>query len=137
MIHTNFNEELRKIFNSFVDDNFNIRSISGLTFGLGKSHRLNLFLEGGDLSLKPLIPMFEEFGFELHVVPILKSDPTSKKQINKITDDNLYVFKVMVLEALERIKSNKQSQFDKFIKKKISQLKGENHKNDKSQPELE
>ena len=68
------------------------------------------------MGLKPMNPIFNDIGFELHLVPVPKNDSETIQKINSMTDDHLFAFKMVLLNYLEEIsiKKSKVKGIEKF-----------------------
>ena len=128
MTSDKFNEYLREIFKSLVSDGFKKSDISSATFGLNKQDQFIKFtFNDRNMGLKPLNPIFNDIGFELHLVPIVKNDYKSKELVDNITNESFYAFKMMLLDFLERKKESKirKDNISEFIINKINKIKEE------------
>lgn len=128
MTSDKFNEYLREIFKSLVSDGFKKSDISSATFGLNKQDQFIKFtFNDRNMGLKPLNPIFNDIGFELHLVPIVKNDYKSKEFVDNITNESFYAFKMMLLDFLERKKESKirKDNISEFIINKINKIKEE------------
>ncbi len=76
-----FNESVRMMFQDLISDGYNQGDISAVTFGSNRQDQLKEFLRGRRISGKPLINMFNDLGFEVHIVPINKSDSAAIEKI--------------------------------------------------------
>lgn len=117
MLNEELNNALRKILSEFVDDGFKRVDISNVTFGLNKRDQFEKFLfSNRNMGLKPMNPIFNDIGFELHLVPVPKNDSETIQKINSITEDNLFAFKMVLLNYLEEIsiKKSKVKGIEKF-----------------------
>lgn len=118
-----FNSELRSLFESLISDGFLQKDLSSITFGINRQDQLKSFLEGRDVGGKPLQRIFDELGFELHLVPIYKKDIDSLENVESITNDSLEAMRLLFVGCLEnfenkrRKKSNLVTYVDDFIKK--------------------
>lgn len=102
-----FNNELRKIFNSFISDGFIKSDISAVTFGLNRQDQLVQFLSGRDMGIKPLNKIFDNLGFEFHIVPILTTDTDNQEIVNNIAQDSLDGLNMILFDYLQNKKQNK------------------------------
>ena len=96
-----FNEALREMFESLISDGFNKNDISTVTFGKNRQDQMKEFLRGRRISGKPLINMFNDLGFEIHIVPVNKSDSETIEKINELTSDVLEAIQLTFVNYLE------------------------------------
>ena len=96
-----FNDALRSMFESLISDGFNRNDISTVTFGKNRQDQMKEFLRGRRISGKPLINMFNDLGFEIHIVPINKSDSAAVEKINELTSDALEAIQLTFVNYLE------------------------------------
>lgn len=117
MTSDELNTALRKILTEFVDDGFKRVDISNVTFGLNKRDQFEKFLfSNRNMGLKPMNPIFNDIGFELHLIPVPKNDGETIQKINSMTEDHLFAFKMVLLNYLEEIsiKKSKVKGIEKF-----------------------
>lgn len=124
MTQKEFNEKLREIFKTLITDNFKQTDISNMTFGIQKQDQFRQFVKNGrDMTLKPIIPMFDGFEFEIHLVPVLKSDIENKEIVNRISNDSFRALQLMLLDSLQRTECKRRTGIEEFIINKINSLK--------------
>lgn len=123
-----FNESLRIMFEGLVSDGYNQGDISRVTFGVNRQDQMKEFLRGRRISGKPLINMFNDLGFEVHVVPVNSSDSAAVEKINEITSNALEAIQLTFVNYLEnRIQERKKKKnmvlFVDYILEKIKKRK--------------
>ena len=123
-----FNESLRIMFEGLVSDGYNQVDISRVTFGVNRQDQMKEFLRGRRISGKPLINMFNDLGFEVHVVPVNSSDSAAVEKINEITSNALEAIQLTFVNYLEnRIQERKKKKnmvlFVDYILEKIKKRK--------------
>lgn len=96
-----FNESIRMIFQDLISDGYNQNDISSVTFGVNRQDQMKEFLRGRRISGKPLINMFNDLGFEVHIVPINKSDSTTIEKINELSSNTLEAIQLTFVNYLE------------------------------------
>lgn len=122
MTSDELNIALRRILTELVDDGFKRVDISNVTFGLNKRDQFEKFVfSERNMGLKPMNPIFNDVGFELHLVPVPKNDNKFISKINSETEDYLFAFKMVLLDYLEEIsiKKSKVKGIEKFTVKLI------------------
>lgn len=120
-----FNHELRKVLKNLVEDGFLQKDISSITFGLNRQDQLRAFLAGRDIYGKPLNRIFDSLNFELHIVPILKTDFKTQEKINKLSHDALCSIQLMSTDYLTNnqatVRKNNIFHFVDYVIKNIPQ----------------
>ncbi len=96
-----FNESVRMMFQDLISDGYNQGDISAVTFGSNRQDQLKEFLRGRRISGKPLINMFNDLGFEVHIVPINKSDSAAIEKINELSSNTLEAMQLTFVNYLE------------------------------------
>jgi hypothetical protein len=96
-----FNESLRIMFSDLISDGYNQNDISAVTFGVNRQDQMKEFLRGRRISGKPLIGMFTDLGFEVHIVPVNVSDSAAVEKINEITSNALEAIQLTFVNYLE------------------------------------
>lgn len=89
------------IFQDLISDGYNQNDISSVTFGINRQDQMKEFLRGRRISGKPLINMFNDLGFEVHIVPINKSDSTTIEKINELSSNTLEAIQLTFVNYLE------------------------------------
>ena len=123
-----FNESIRMMFNDLISDGYNQGDISKVTFGVNRQDQMKEFLRGRRISGKPLINMFNDLGFEVHIVPVNKSDSAAIEQINELSSNTLEAIQLTFVNYLEnRIQEKKRKKnmilFIDYILEKIKKRK--------------
>ena len=123
-----FNESIRMMFNDLISDGYNQGDISKVTFGVNRQDQMKEFLRGRRTSGKPLINMFNDLGFEVHIVPVNKSDSAAIEQINELSSNTLEAIQLTFVNYLEnRIQEKKRKKnmilFIDYILEKIKKRK--------------
>ena len=96
-----FNESIRIMFEDLISDGYNQNDISAVTFGVNRQDQMKEFLRGRRISGKPLIGMFIDLGFEVHIVPVNVSDSAAVEKINEITSNALEAIQLTFVNYLE------------------------------------
>ena len=123
-----FNESLRIMFSDLISDGYNQNDISAVTFGVNRQDQMKEFLRGRRISGKPLIGMFVDLGFEVHIVPVNISDSAAVEKINEITSNALEAIQLTFVNYLEN-KNNERKRkknmilFVDYVLEKINQRK--------------
>ena len=123
-----FNHAVKEMFESLISDGYSQNDISAVTFGKNRQDQMKEFLRGRRVSGKPLINMFEDLGFEIHIVPVNKSDSAAVEKINEITSDTLEAIQLTFVDYLENKEEDKRRRknivlFVDYILKKINERK--------------
>ena len=119
MNHKELNSELRDFCRKLIDDGYNKSQICSLLLGQQKLPMFTQFIDSDDrnFGIVVLSNIFEIFGYELQVVPVLKDfeeDP-------KITDlKNRFIenYRIMLTEGLsnqEKIKVEREGKVQQAI----------------------
>ena len=103
-----FNHAVKEMFESLISDGYSQNDISAVTFGKNRQDQMKEFLRGRRVSGKPLINMFEDLGFEVHIVPVNKSDSAAVEKINEITSDTLEAIQLTFVDYLENKEEDKR-----------------------------
>lgn len=123
-----FNESMRSMFIDLISDGYNQNDISAVTFGANRQDQLKEFLRGRRISGKPLINMFNDLGFEVHIVPVNKSDLAVVEKINEITSNVMEAMQLTFVNYLENKNQEKKRKknmilFIDYILEKINRRK--------------
>lgn len=123
-----FNESIRLMFKDLISDGYNQNDISAVTFGSNRQDQMKEFLRGRRISGKPLINMFDDLNFEVHIVPVNKSDSSAVEKINEITSNALEAIQLTFVNYLENKNHEKKHKknmilFIDYIIEKISKRK--------------
>ena len=123
-----FNESLRIMFSDLISDGYNQNDISAVTFGVNRQDQMKEFLRGRRISGKPLIGMFTDLGFEVHIVPVNVSDSAAVEKINEITSNALEAIQLTFVNYLENKNHEKKHRknmilFIDYILEKINKRK--------------
>lgn len=110
-----FNQALRDMFESLISDGFNKNDISSVTFGKNRQDQMKEFLRGRRISGKPLINMFDDLGFEIHIVPVNKSNSAAVEKINELTSDTLEAIQLTFVNYLENKEESKRKKKNTII----------------------
>ena len=102
-----FNNKVREILTGLVADGFTQHEISELTFGSNRQDQLKEFLSGRRISGKPLINMFNDLGFTVHIVPVNNADSAAVEKLNEITTDSLEALQMTFVNYLETKRDEK------------------------------
>lgn len=107
-----FNYELRDLLKTLSSDGFTKKDISSLTFGSYRQDQLSEFLNGRDVSGKPLSRIFDDLGFDLHLVPINKKDIENREIVDRLALDSFDTLRLIFVDFL-------QQKYDAKKKKKL------------------
>lgn len=122
-----FNCDFRELLKSLISDGFTKKDISSLTFGVYRQDQLIEFLNGRDISGKPLSRVLDDLGFELHVVPIPKKDIETREYLDSLTTDVFETLRLIFVDYLEQQQStkNKKKLIFYFIDNIIQKINNE------------
>jgi len=118
-----FNNQLRDIFTTLINDGFKKSGICQRVLGNQRLVQFDTFLKGTDLGIKPLMKMIESFGYELHLVPIRNEDTELINKIEEITEEFSEYAHIMLNESLtdDVTNSSRKSQTKEAAKAVIQQ----------------
>lgn len=105
MIVSEMNSTLREMFFEFLNKGYKKNHMCEVTLGLGSNPQFDQFLKGHDLGSIPLTRMFEGLGFELHLIPVKKTDREKLETVSALSDNFLNESK----DKLEKFLSSKTS----------------------------
>ena len=104
---SSFNKKLRQIFSNFVSDGFLQADIAKVTFGNNRQDQLKMFLGGRDVGGAPLNHILDSFGFELHIVPVIKKNTEDMETISEISENAFEALQLILVDYLERTQSRR------------------------------
>ena len=96
-----FNESVKIMFEDLISDGYSQGDISKVTFGVNRQDQMKEFLRGRRISGKPLINMFNDLGFEVHIVPVNKTDSAAIEKINELSSNTLEAIHLTFVNYLE------------------------------------
>jgi hypothetical protein len=119
MNHVEINAELRDFCQQLIDDGYTKSQICSLLLGQQKLPMFTQFMESDNrnFGIGVLSNIFEIFGYELQIVPVLKDTPEDSKITdlkNRFTEN----YRMMLTEGLsnqERTKIEKESKVQQAI----------------------
>lgn len=115
MTHTELNAELRDFCQKLLDDGYSKSQLCSIILGQQKLPMFNQFIDNKDrnFGIGVLSNIFEIFGYDLMIIPVLKS---SNGDIPKITElKNRFVenYRIMLTEGLSNQEKVKVEQVEK------------------------
>ena len=122
-----FNYELRRVLGNLISDGFQQKDVSGLTFGLNRQDQLRSFLQGRDISGKPLQRILDGLGFELHIVPVGKKDIEELERLETISENSMEALQLTLVEYLENLegKRKRKSNIVQYVDMMINKFNSE------------
>lgn len=78
------NEAVRDIFSKAIGDGYKKNHVCALTLGSQCVPQFDGFLKGRDFGIKPLERVLGAFDYDLHIVPILKTDHETRENVNAL-----------------------------------------------------
>jgi len=81
------NQAVREIFAKAIGDGYKKNHVCALTLGSQCVPQFDGFLKGRDFGIKPLERVLNAFDYDLHVVPIPKSDHESQTSVDSLFEN--------------------------------------------------
>lgn len=81
------NAAVREIFSKAIGDGYKKNHVCALTLGSQCVPQFDGFLKGRDFGIKPLERVLNAFDYDLHVVPILKTDHKSQNSVDSLFEN--------------------------------------------------
>jgi len=119
MNHVEINAELRDFCQQLIDDGYTKSQICSLLLGQQKLPMFTQFMESNsrNFGIGVLSNIFEIFGYELQIIPVLKETPEDPK-ITELKNRFTENYRMMLTEGLsnqERTKIEKESKVQQAI----------------------
>ena len=119
MNHKELNTELRDFCQKLIDDGYNKSQLCSLLLGQQKLPMFTQFIENQDrnFGIGVLSNIFEIFGYELQVVPVLKTNAEDPK-ITDLKNRFIEHYRIMLSEGLanqENVKVEREGKVQQAI----------------------
>jgi len=119
MNHKELNSELRDFCRKLIDDGYNKSQICSLLLGQQKLPMFTQFIDSDDrnFGIVVLSNIFEIFGYELQVIPVLK-DVEEDPKITDLKNRFIENYRIMLTEGLsnqEKMKVEKEGKVQQAI----------------------
>ena len=119
MNHKQLNSELRDFCRKLIDDGYNKSQICSLLLGQQKLPMFTQFIDSNDrnFGIAVLSNIFDIFGYELQVVPVLKETDEDPK-ITDLKNRFIENYQIMLTEGLsnqEKMKIEKEGKVQQAI----------------------
>jgi len=119
MNHKELNSELRDFCRKLIDDGYNKSQICSLLLGQQKLPMFTQFIDSDDrnFGIVVLSNIFEIFGYELQVVPVLK-DVEEDPKITDLKNRFIENYRIMLTEGLsnqEKMKVEREGKVQQAI----------------------
>ncbi|MBT3298708.1 hypothetical protein HN385_07290 [archaeon] len=119
MNHKELNTELRDFCQKLIDDGYNKSQLCSLLLGQQKLPMFTQFIENQDrnFGIGVLSNIFEIFGYELQVVPVLKTNAEDPK-ITDLKNRFIENYRIMLSEGLanqENVKVEREGKVQQAI----------------------
>lgn len=98
----NLNSQVREIFTKAIQDGYKKNHVCALTLGNQCIPQFDGFVKGRDFGIKPMERALGAFDYELHIVPVPKSDQKSLSIIDDMTQDCLDNVTQLLLSSLDK-----------------------------------
>ena len=106
MNHEKVNSILRAlVLNLLKTGKYKKRDICIATFGGGSSPQFEHFLKGSDVGIRPLLRIFESFGYELEIVPVPKEvdDARTSKSLETLDSEFIADSRKSLIDYLDSL----------------------------------
>ena len=103
-----FNVELREMLLGLISDGFRQKDVTSMTFGANRQDQLTGFLNGRDISGRPLGRIFDVFGFDIHLVPVPKKNYKEKEMLDSMAQNALESIQISMVDYLDGVVRQKR-----------------------------
>ena len=100
--NSNLNGSMREIFTKVMSDGYKKNHICALTLGTQCVPQFDGFVKGRDFGIKPLERVLGAFDYEIHMVPVRKTDHEAISKIDQMTNDCLEDVSSLLITSLDK-----------------------------------
>lgn len=103
MVNGDLNKTVREMCSDVMECGYKKNTICSVTIGGSYSAQFNKFIDGTDFGINPMTRLVEGCSdeYELHVVPVKKTDKDSVKIVDDLVDDFIVECKETIIDKLE------------------------------------